>query len=90
MNNKTVGIIFFVFAGILGIIIFLFNRALNKIVTESCTHGVTCPMYNTIAFNTYLSISIVVIVILAGVAFFYFLKITKTKSKKLMNQNTQI
>jgi len=83
MNNKTVGILFIVLAGILGLIIFLFNRALNKIVAETCTHGPTCPMYSTIAFNTYLSIGIIVIIILAGLAFILFFKDNKKQVKKV-------
>lgn len=52
----------------------MFNNALNNIVSETCTHGYTCPMYNTIEFNTYLSIAIVVAIILAGIAFIFFFK----------------
>jgi Mg2+/Co2+ transporter CorB len=83
MKNKTVGILFIVVAAILGLIIFLFNNALNKIVSETCSHGTTCPMYSTIAFNTYLSISIVIIVILAGFAFIFFFRDNQKQTKKI-------
>lgn len=74
MDNKTAGIIFIVLAILIGIIIFLFNNALNTIVSETCTHGDTCPMYNTIEFNTYLSIAIIIVILLAGIAFILFFK----------------
>ena len=83
MHNKHVGILFIVVAGILGLIIFLFNNALNKIVTDTCTEGPTCPMYSTIAFSTYLSIGMIIIVILAGFAFIFFFKDNQKQTKKI-------
>lgn len=72
MKNKTAGILLIAIAGFIGVIIWLFNRALNKIVTDSCSHGLTCPMWGNISFHTNLSIAIMVFVALIGLFLFFF------------------
>lgn len=67
----------------MGLILFLFNNALNKIVEDTSSHGTTWPTYSTIAFNAYLSIGTVIIIILAGLAFILFFKDNQKQTKKI-------
>ena len=59
----------------------------ESIVSSSCTHGPTCPMYSTISLQTYFSLAIAGIILAIGV-FFVFVKeperivVKKIKEKK--------
>ena len=72
MKNKIVGIMVIMIAGILGLVTFLFNRALTKIVGASCTHGLTCPMYGEISFQTYIGLGFIAIIALIGLYLIFF------------------
>lgn len=79
MRNKNVGIIIIGIALLIGFIILAFNRAMTKIVNESCSHGPTCPMWGTINFQTNVSIGVMVFVILVGLYLIFFAKDEKEK-----------
>lgn len=86
MKNKIVGLIIIGIAILIGFITFSFNSALKKIVSTSCSHGVTCPMWGTINFETNISIGIMIFVIIIGLYLVFFGKeekiITKIKTVK--------
>jgi uncharacterized membrane protein len=73
MQTKQVGYILIGFAFVIGIIIYIFNRALTDIVNSSCSHGTTCPMWGTIDFQTNVGLGLLAILLLLGIylAFFY-------------------
>lgn len=90
MRNRNVGyLIVGISAVILGII-FLFNQGLKNIVSETCTHGPTCTMYESISMQTWLSVSIVGILFVIGL-FMIFSKedkqvvVRKVKLRKKIN-----
>lgn len=90
MNTKQVGIIITGFAAILALVIYLFNRALSQIVSTSCDHGDTCPMWGSIGFHTNITIGLTIIILLIGLYFVFFgesnLKTKSlTKNKKIEN-----
>ena len=66
MKNKHVGLLILGIAVLIGVIVFLFNNALIKIVDTSCTHGPSCPMYETIHTQTYISIALIAIILVIG------------------------
>ena len=66
MRNKNVGLLIIGMAIILGLIVFLFNNALTKIVDTSCSHGPSCPMYGTINVQTYVAIALIAIIVIIG------------------------
>jgi len=72
MKNRIVGIIVLAVAAIVGVITFLFNRALNGIVEASCTHGPECPMYGQIDFQTYISLGFIAMITLIGLYLIFF------------------
>jgi uncharacterized membrane protein len=89
MRNRNVGVIIIGIALLIGFIIWAFNRAMTKIVSTSCSHGTSCPMWGTINFQTNVSIGVMVFVILVGLYLIFFAKeekITETKIVKVKEQ----
>lgn len=91
MENKHVGFIVIGIAALLIVIIFLFQNALSQIVSSTCSmEEISCPMNETINQQTYLSLSIVGILIIIGLVFIFnkpkekiIIKNIKEKKKKL-------
>lgn len=85
MKNRNVGYLIIGIAVIILIIIFIFNNALRSIVSETCSHGPTCTMYDTISAQTWLSLAIVGVIIIIGLFFVFTKEETKivTKTKKV-------
>lgn len=79
MENKHVGFLVLGIAIVLVIIVFLFQNALNEIVSSSCgfPHSITCPMNQTIKQQTYLSLGIVGVLLVIG----FVLIFSKPKEK---------
>jgi uncharacterized membrane protein len=73
MDNKYVGYIVVGISVLIILIIFLFNSALNEIVSLSCgsEHSLTCPMAQTVNQQTYLSFGIVGILIILGLVLIF-------------------
>jgi uncharacterized membrane protein len=65
MKNKNVGMLIIGISIVIGIIVLIFNLGLKDIVSQTCTHA-ACPMYSTIATQTWLSLSIAAIVFMIG------------------------
>ena len=87
MKNRNVGYLIIGIAIVIGIIISIFNIALKNIVGQTCSHGGSCTMYDTIAAQTWLSLAIAGIVLVIGL-FLIFSKeetkiITKIKKQKI-------
>ncbi|MFH1623183.1 MAG: hypothetical protein ABIA12_01540, partial [Candidatus Aenigmatarchaeota archaeon] len=58
MRNRIVGLIVVGIALLMVFIIYSFNRGMTEIVSTSCSHGTSCPMWGTIDFQTNMSIGI--------------------------------
>ena len=69
MKNKNVGFLIMAISVVIGIIIFIFNIGLKKVVASTCTHGPACTMYTTIATQTYISLAIALLVFFIGLFF---------------------
>jgi len=72
MKNKIVGMIVVGFAVVIAFITWSFNHALTNIVSTSCSHGPTCPMYGEINFQTYVGIGIIIFILLIGLYLIFF------------------
>lgn len=77
MENKNVGWLIIGIAVVIGIIVFIFNSALTNIVGTTCPHGPSCTMYETIRTQTWLSLSITGVILIAGLVIMF----TKPKEK---------
>lgn len=100
MKNRAVGILIIGIAILIGFIIYSFNTTMSDIVSISCSHGFSCPMWGTIEFQTNVSIGIMIFIILIGVYLIFFGKeekiVTKIKTikpqiepKKITKENYQ-
>lgn len=72
MKNRTVGFLIIAIALLIGFIIYSFNTALTEIVSTTCSHGDSCPMWGTIDFETRVSMSLMAFVVLVGLYFIFF------------------
>lgn len=66
MKNKNVGFLIVGIAIMIGVIILLFNSGLKTIVDQTCDHGETCAMHDTIALQTNLSLAVAGLVLVIG------------------------
>jgi len=86
MRNRIVGILVIGIAVLIGFIIYSFNTAMTSIVSTSCSHGIECPMWGTIEFQTNMSIAIMIFIIIIGLYLIFFgkeeIRITKFKTVK--------
>ena len=72
MRNKIVGLIVVGIALLMAFIIYSFNHGMTEIVSASCSHGPSCPMWGTIEFQTNMSMGITAFVALIGVYLVFF------------------
>jgi len=87
MENKQVGLLIIGISVVIGIIVWIFNSALTNIVGQTCNHGSSCTMYDTITTQTWLSLSIAGIILIIGIAIMFIkpkekIVIRKIKEKK--------
>ena len=82
MENKHAGMLIVSIGIVMGIIVWIFNSALKKIVVSSCSHGSECTMYDTIETQTGLSLAIVAVVLIIGLA----IMLTKPKEKIVVKE----
>ncbi|NTV23342.1 MAG: MarR family transcriptional regulator [Nanoarchaeota archaeon] len=83
MKNRTVGYLVISVSLLIGFIIYIFNRALTEIVNENCSHGVSCPMWQTIDTQTYIGTGIMVSIILVGLYLVIFAKDDEAQKHEL-------
>jgi len=72
MRNRIVGLIVIGIAALIGFIIFSFNNAMTDIISTSCSHGTSCPMWGSLEFQTNVSIGIAAFVALIGLYLTFF------------------
>ena len=82
MENKQVGLLIVGIAIVMAVIVFIFNAALKDIVAETCTHGPSCTMYDTIKTQTEISLAIVGVVAIIG----FVIMFSKPKEKIIVKK----
>ncbi len=93
MENKNVGLLIIGLAFLIGIIVWIFNSAMTSIVGQTCSHGPSCTMYDTIRTQTGLSLAIAGVILVIGL-FILFLKpkekiVVKTLKEKKKKLNLE-
>jgi uncharacterized membrane protein len=90
LENKQVGMLIMGISVIIGIIVFIFNKGLRDIVADTCTHGSSCTMYETISSQTWMSLAIAGIIFILGLVIMFnkpkeriVIKKIKDKKKKI-------
>jgi uncharacterized membrane protein len=88
MRNKNVGFLIVGISVMIVAIILLFNSGMKDIVDETCDHGTSCQMYDTISMQTNLSLIIAGLVLVIGLFLIFskeheriVVKKVKTKSR---------
>jgi uncharacterized membrane protein len=71
MRTKEVGYIITGISVIIFAIIFIFNGALRTILQDSCSHGPTCSMYETLSIQTWVTVAIASIILLIGIVMIF-------------------
>ena len=66
MKNRNVGFLIVGISVLIVVIVLLFNSGLKNIVDQTCDHGSSCTMYDTIAMQTNLSLAIGGLVLVIG------------------------
>ena len=82
MKNKNVGFLVCGIAIVIVAIILIFNYGMRDIVSQTCTHGPDCGMYDTIALQTGISIAIAGLVLVLGL----FLVFSKPEEKVIIKK----
>ncbi len=67
MKNRNVGFLIVGIALLIFLMVAMFNFALMNIVDETCSHGPTCTMYDTISIQSGISLFIAGLVLLIGI-----------------------
>ena len=86
-QNKNIGGLIIGIGFIVGVIVLIFNKTLNGLIDATCSHGPTCTMYDTLSIQTWMSLSIVAIIIIIGIVIMFTkpkerIVIKKVKEKK--------
>ncbi len=82
MENKNVGWLIIGIGIIVGVLVLIFNYTLKKLIGDTCTHGAICSMYDTVAIQTWISLAIIVIILVIGLAIMF----TKPKEKIIVKK----
>jgi hypothetical protein len=74
MKNRHVGILVVAIAVLIGFLVWLFNRALTSIINNSCSHGLTCPMWGTLRLQTNIGLTLMAFIVFLGLYIIFFIK----------------
>jgi len=92
MDNKKVGLLLLGVSALIIVIILLFNNALKDVANAGCSMDAgdkdSCPMYNNISVQTYLSLGITALIVLISLIFMFSkphekIVVRKIKEKKV-------
>ena len=83
MKNKNVGFLIVGIALVIMIIILLFNSGLKDIVDQTCDHGSSCTMFDTISLQTNLSLVLAGLVFIIGLFLIFSKESEKIIIKKI-------
>jgi len=90
MKNKNVGFLISGISVVIGFIIYIFNKALKNIAGETCTHGPSCGMYETIAVQTWISVGITALILVIGLFLIFAKEEERTIIKKIKEKKKKL
>ena len=82
MENKNVGWLIVGISIAVAIIVLIFNLSLRNIVSQTCGHGSSCSMYDTISSQMWMSFGIILIILIIGLVIMF----TKPKEKIIIKK----
>ena len=90
MRNRNVGFLVVGISIIIGIIVWIFNLGLKNIVSQTCSHGSTCTMYDTISLQTYISLGVAGLILIIGIFLIFWKPDEKIVVKKYKEKRRKI
>ena len=90
MENKNVGWLIIGIAVVMIIIVLMFHFVLRDAVGATCSHGPTCGMYNGVNIQTWISLSIVGIIVVIGLVIMFMKPKEKIIIKKIKKKKKKI
>ncbi|NCN51392.1 hypothetical protein GW931_00060 [archaeon] len=67
MENKKVGWLIIGISVAMGILVWIFNKALQEIIAQTCKEGPSCIMHQTATTQLAISLSIVLVILAIGI-----------------------
>jgi len=89
MENKQVGLLIIGIGIVMVMVVLMFHFVLRDAIGATCSHGSTCEMYKGVNIQTWISLSIVAIILIIGLVIMFtkpkeriVIKTIKEKKKK--------
>ncbi len=86
MKNKNAGFLIVGISVIIFIIIGIFNYGLKNVVGNTCSHGPSCTMYDTISMQTWISLAIAGLVLIIGLFLIFAKENEKVVIRKIKDK----
>lgn len=86
MENKNVGMLIIGIAIIMAILVWIFNTVLYDSIGLTCSHGPSCEMYSSLKVQTYISLSIVGVIVIIGLVILF----SKPKEKIIVKKIKEV
>ncbi len=90
MKNRNVGWLIIGISIVIGIIILIFNLGLRNIVGQTCSHGPSCSMYDTISVQTWISMAIAGLILVIGLFLIFSKEETRIITKTIKERKKKI
>jgi len=90
MENKNVGWLIIGIGVIMGIIVLLFNSVIKDAIGLTCSHGPTCEMYAGVNVQTWISLSIVAVILIIGLVIMFSKPKEKIVVKKIKERKKKL
>ena len=90
MKNRNVGFLISGIAIVIVIIVLIFNSGLKTIIGQTCTHGPSCSMYDTIAIQTNVSLAIAGLVLVIGLFLIFAKEPERVVVKKIKEKRKKL
>jgi len=90
MENKNVGWLIIGIAGVMAIIVLLFNSVLKDAIGLTCSHGSACGMYTSVNVQTGISLSIVGVIVIIGFVIMFMKPKEKIIIKKIKEKKKRL
>ncbi len=83
MKNRNVGFLIIGIAVIIGILVLLFDSSTRNNISQLCSHGTSCGMYDVVNTQTYISFVVIFVILLIGIVLVFTKESEKLVVKKI-------
>ena len=90
MENKNVGWLIIGIAVVMVIIVLLFDSVLKDAIGLTCSHGASCGMYANVNVQTWISLSIVGVIVIIGLVIMFMKPKEKVIVKKIKEKKKRL